>query len=72
MGKPSISATGDNWFKSSYSGAGATECVEAAFRTGGIAVRDSKEPERAVLAFSARAWGEFVAAVRRGQTADGV
>ncbi|MFK4270406.1 DUF397 domain-containing protein [Streptomyces milbemycinicus] len=61
----------DAWFKSSYSGAGATECVEAAFRTGGIAVRDSKEPERAVLAFSAGAWGEFVASVRRGQ-AEGV
>ncbi|MGY0059642.1 DUF397 domain-containing protein [Streptomyces sp. LZ34] len=66
-----ISTAGGAWFKSSYSGAGATECVEAAFRTGGIAVRDSKEPERAVLAFSACAWGEFVAAVRRGQR-DGV
>lgn len=62
-----ISAAGDVWFKSSYSGAGQTECIEAAFRTGGIAVRDSKEPERAVLAFSACAWEDFVAAVRRGQ-----
>ena len=60
-----ISTASDAWFKSSYSGAGATECVEAAFRTGGIAIRDSKEPERAVLAFSARAWGEFIAVVRR-------
>lgn len=61
-----ISAAGDAWFKSSHSGAGQTECVEAAFRADGIAVRDSKDPERAVLAFSARAWGNFVAAVRRG------
>lgn len=67
MSKASISATEGNWFKSSYSSAGATECVEAAFRTGGIAVRDSREPERAVLAFSDRAWGNFVAALRRGQ-----
>ncbi|MEU0811430.1 DUF397 domain-containing protein [Streptomyces sp. NPDC005970] len=67
-----ISVAGDAWFKSSYSGAGQTECVEAAFRTGGIAVRDSKEPERAVLAFSACAWGDFLAAVRRGQAAGGV
>ncbi|MDX3231158.1 DUF397 domain-containing protein [Streptomyces sp. ME19-01-6] len=67
MSNASISATEGHWFKSSYSSAGATECVEAAFRAGGIAVRDSKEPERAVLAFSARAWGDFVAAVRRGQ-----
>ncbi|KAK1180435.1 DUF397 domain-containing protein [Streptomyces sp. NBS 14/10] len=70
MSKASISAAEGNWFKSSYSSAGATECVEATFGTGGIAVRDSKEPERAVLSFSARAWGEFVAVVRRGQ-ADG-
>ncbi|MES4906188.1 MULTISPECIES: DUF397 domain-containing protein [unclassified Streptomyces] len=62
-----IVAAGDAWFKSSYSGAGATECVEAAFRKGGIAIRDSKDPDRAVLAFSACAWGEFVASVRREQ-----
>ncbi|MGW3568572.1 DUF397 domain-containing protein [Streptomyces sp. NPDC000941] len=67
MSKPSISGTGDDWFKSSYSSAGATECVEASFRAGGIAVRDSKEPERAVLAFSARTWENFVAALGRGQ-----
>ncbi|MFK4187886.1 DUF397 domain-containing protein [Streptomyces sparsogenes] len=67
MSKAPISATDDHWFKSSYSGAGATECVEAAFRPGGIAVRDSKDPERAVLAFSAGAWEDFVVAVRRGQ-----
>lgn len=67
MSKAPISATDDRWFKSSYSGAGATECVETAFRPGGIAVRDSKDPERAVLAFSAGAWGAFVVAVRRGR-----
>ncbi|MEU9793775.1 DUF397 domain-containing protein [Streptomyces sparsogenes] len=62
-----IAVAGDAWFKSSYSGAGQTECVEAAFRSGGIAVRDSKDPERAVLAFSGRAWEDFVVAVRCGQ-----
>ncbi|MGO4425151.1 DUF397 domain-containing protein, partial [Streptomyces sp. MCAF7] len=60
-----ISTAGDVWFKSSYSSAGATECVEAAFRPSGIAVRDSKEPERAVLAFSAYSWEKFIASVRR-------
>nr|WP_065962786.1 DUF397 domain-containing protein [Streptomyces sparsogenes] len=59
-----VAGADDAWFKSSYSGAGQTECVEAAFRPGGIALRDSKDPERAVLAFSARAWGDFLAAVR--------
>lgn len=61
------SVADDAWFKSSYSDAGQTECVEAAFRPGGIAVRDSQEPDRAVLAFSAGAWGDFVRAVRYGE-----
>ncbi|MEU1790937.1 DUF397 domain-containing protein [Streptomyces sparsogenes] len=63
-----IAVAGDAWFKSSYSGAGQTECVEVAeLAGGGAAVRDSKDPERAVLAFSAGAWEDFVVAVRRGQ-----
>ncbi|MEU2689136.1 DUF397 domain-containing protein [Streptomyces hygroscopicus] len=61
------SVADDAWFKSSYSDAGRAECVEAAFRPGGIAVRDSQEPDRAVLAFSARAWGDFVAAIGHGE-----
>ncbi|MFD8386363.1 DUF397 domain-containing protein [Streptomyces sp. NPDC059679] len=66
MREASVSVADDAWFKSSYSGAGQTECVEAALLPGGIAVRDSQEPDRAVLSFSARAWGNFVAAVQRG------
>ncbi|MFI1337148.1 DUF397 domain-containing protein [Streptomyces sp. NPDC020845] len=65
MAEASASVADDAWFKSSYSGAGHTECVEAAFLPGGIAVRDSQEPDRAVLSFSAHAWGNFVAAVQR-------
>ncbi|SEC33311.1 DUF397 domain-containing protein [Streptomyces melanosporofaciens] len=55
------------WFKSSYSGAGNTECVEASFGPGRAAVRDSKEPGRGVLGFSDRAWADFVTAVRGGE-----
>jgi hypothetical protein len=54
------------WFKSSYSGAGNTECVEAAFLLGGTAVRDSKTPVGPILHFPGGAWGAFVRAVRRG------
>ncbi|MET7935938.1 DUF397 domain-containing protein [Streptomyces sp. NPDC005322] len=54
----------DDWFKSSYSGPGNTECVEAAFRAGTAAVRDSKDPGGPVLSFPRGAWREFVAAVR--------
>ncbi|WP_421107368.1 DUF397 domain-containing protein [Streptomyces sp. NEAU-S77] len=62
-----ISESHAGWFKSSYSGAGNTECVEASFEPGWAAVRDSKQPDRAVLGFSTEAWGDFVTAVRGGQ-----
>jgi hypothetical protein len=56
------------WRKSSYSNGSGGNCVEmAGLASGGAAVRDSKEPERAVLAFSDRAWRNFVAALRREQ-----
>ncbi|GAA3770148.1 DUF397 domain-containing protein [Streptomyces phyllanthi] len=51
-----------SWFKSSYSGGNATECVEAAFVPAGLLIRDSKQPEGPHLAVSAEAWGRFVAA----------
>lgn len=56
------------WRKSSYSNGSGGNCVEmASLASGGAAVRDSKDPDRAVLMFSARAWGDFVAVVRRRQ-----
>ncbi|MEU2689137.1 DUF397 domain-containing protein [Streptomyces hygroscopicus] len=67
MREPGISERDGGWFKSSYSGAGNTECVEAAFRPGSAAVRDSKDPGGPVIGFSDRAWGDFVAAVRSGR-----
>ncbi|ATL84402.1 hypothetical protein SMALA_4169 [Streptomyces malaysiensis subsp. malaysiensis] len=62
-----LSVADDTWFKSSYSDAGQSECVEAALRPGGIAVRDSQEPDRAVLAFSTSAWRDFVTTIRRDE-----
>ncbi|MEE1941650.1 DUF397 domain-containing protein [Streptomyces sp. TRM 70361] len=59
------------WFKSSYSGAGATECVETASLPGGMAVRDSRNRDEAVLAFSAGAWGAFLSRVK-DQGSEGV
>jgi hypothetical protein len=49
------------WFKSSYSGGNATECVEAAFISTGVRIRDSKQPLGPCLAVSAEAWSSFVA-----------
>ncbi|MEU2288942.1 DUF397 domain-containing protein [Streptomyces sp. NPDC013178] len=53
------------WFKSSYSGGNATECVEAAFVPTGVLVRDSKVPEGPWVAVSAEAWCRFVTASPR-------
>ncbi|MFE2421497.1 DUF397 domain-containing protein [Streptomyces hokutonensis] len=49
------------WFKSSYSGGNATECVEAAFVSTGVRIRDSKQRRGPCLAVSAKAWKSFVA-----------
>ncbi|NEW74721.1 DUF397 domain-containing protein [Streptomyces rhizosphaericus] len=65
MREPCISDRNSGWFKSSYSGAGNTECVETTFRQGMTAVRDSKNPDGPTLGFSSDAWEEFIAAVRR-------
>lgn len=53
------------WFKSSYSGGNATECVEAAFSNVGVLIRDSKRPSDQHIAVSATAWARFLAAARQ-------
>jgi hypothetical protein len=58
------SAPAYDWVKSSYSGGNTTECVEAAFTSTGVLVRDSKQPENTHLIVSARAWTQFLAGAR--------
>ncbi|MFI9566431.1 DUF397 domain-containing protein [Streptomyces rishiriensis] len=53
------------WFKSSYSGGNATECVEAAFVPDGVLLRDSKVPGGPRVAVSAEAWCRFVGPASR-------
>lgn len=49
------------WRKSSYSGGGNNDnCVEVAFASPVVAVRDSKKPDAGRLAFSVSAWQRFV------------
>lgn len=56
------------WRKSSYSGGNGGNCVEVAvLPDGGRAVRDSKDPAGARLAFGADAWRAFVAGVKDGE-----
>jgi Domain of unknown function (DUF397) len=56
------------WRKSSYSGNGGGNCVEVANLADGMtAVRDSKNPDGAVLTFTAGEWQAFLAGVRAGE-----
>ncbi|MET9777799.1 DUF397 domain-containing protein [Streptomyces sp. NPDC006367] len=51
----------DNWRKSSYSGPGdGDSCVEIAEGPVRVAIRDSKDPARATLAFPAPAFAAFL------------
>ncbi|MFE0852142.1 DUF397 domain-containing protein [Streptomyces mutabilis] len=58
------------WQKSTYSGSSEGQCVECADVTpthSCIAVRDSKNPEGAVLLLSPGAFGGFITAVKRAE-----
>ncbi|WP_460066142.1 DUF397 domain-containing protein [Streptomyces sp. YKOK-I1] len=51
------------WFKSSYSGGNATECVEAAFVPTAVLVRDTKTRGSGCISVSDDAWSQFVDAL---------
>lgn len=55
------------WRKSSYSN-GNGQCVEVAFLDqGGVAVRDSKDPNGPALLFTAAEWDAFSAGMADGE-----
>ncbi|MFB6888557.1 DUF397 domain-containing protein [Kitasatospora sp. NPDC056327] len=55
------------WCKSSYS-AQANDCVETGRAViGGMAVRDSKDPDGPALLFAADAWAAFVGGLKAGE-----
>ncbi|MDX3226053.1 DUF397 domain-containing protein [Streptomyces sp. ME19-01-6] len=58
---------GSAWFKSSYSGPEGNECVEVADLRAHVGVRDSKNADGPVLAFSADAFALFVDEVKAGR-----
>ncbi|MGW1000682.1 DUF397 domain-containing protein [Streptomyces sp. NPDC002520] len=58
--------THDNWRKSSYSGGGdGNNCVEIATSPAHVAVRDSKTPARATLAFPPGVFTPFIEALKK-------
>jgi hypothetical protein len=56
---------GARWRKSSYSAGNGGDCLEACDAHGTILVRDSKNPEGAVLRFGAGAWRTFAKEIRK-------
>ncbi|MGI8333975.1 DUF397 domain-containing protein [Actinomadura scrupuli] len=54
------------WRKSSHSGADEGSCVEVARAERLVAVRDSKHPDRAVLAFDRDGWRALLTAIKTG------
>ena len=57
-----------SWRKSSYSGSSGGQCVEVA-ASGRVFVRDSKNPDRGHLGFSAQTWREFAARIKSDSAA---
>lgn len=56
------------WHKSSYSGAGQTECVEVAVDSDGSRwVRHSQNPDGPSIRFTASEWDAFVLGVKSGE-----
>ncbi|MFE2516032.1 DUF397 domain-containing protein [Streptomyces mirabilis] len=61
-----MTSTRLEWFKSSHSSNDGPECVEIAIAPAAtVHVRDSKDTQRAQLAFTGASWTEFVSSVRR-------
>lgn len=59
--------TGAAWRKSSRSGDNGGHCVEVAAVDGRLAVRDSKDPGGAKLAFTPGSWDAFLTDVKCGR-----
>jgi hypothetical protein len=55
------------WRKSARSSPSGDNCVEVAFLPGGVAVRDSKNPDAGALLFTEEEWNAFVAGAKEGE-----
>jgi len=54
------------WRKSSYSGNNGGDCVEVGHQKTGVAVRDTKDQDGAVLRFTPDAWRRFAVQLKAG------
>jgi Domain of unknown function (DUF397) len=58
-----------SWRKSSYSGNGGANCVEAASVPGTVLIRDTSDRTGPMLTFTSAAWRRLVAQVKRSLAA---
>ncbi|MFG2045694.1 DUF397 domain-containing protein [Dactylosporangium sp. NPDC048998] len=58
-----VNVDGVRWRRSSRCSMDGGDCVEVAVTGGRVLVRDSTQPDGAVLAFDAGAWSQFLEAV---------
>ncbi|MFE9311621.1 DUF397 domain-containing protein [Streptomyces sp. NPDC088353] len=65
-GSPAPAAGELHWFKSSYSAGNGGDCVEVANASTTVLVRDSKQPDVALLNVPADQWTAFVRMAVRG------
>ncbi|MFD8270955.1 DUF397 domain-containing protein [Streptomyces flaveolus] len=54
------------WYKSSYSSGSGGDCVEVADTGAAVLIRDSKQPDAALLAVPTAQWTAFVRMAARG------
>lgn len=62
-----LDRTFGEWRKSSFSNPNGNQCVEVAVSTDAVALRDSKNPDGAVLVFNHGEWTAFVAGIAAGE-----
>jgi hypothetical protein len=62
-----VDLTNAGWYKSSRSGPNCDNCVEVAFVSGAVAVRDSKNPTGPALIFTPDEWDAFVGGTKDGE-----
>jgi Domain of unknown function (DUF397) len=57
----------DGWRKSSFSGGNSDNCVEVKSLGGAMAVRDTEDPDGAILTIQRGSWDAFIAGAKNGE-----
>lgn len=65
--KRHLDTTFTQWRKSSFSNPNGNECVEVSFSDNAVGMRDSNNPDSAVLAFDRPEWAAFLDGIVAGE-----